>query len=350
MLVDITSATLEDIEDLYKRFNKNNAAPHLLIMFSSDNKFAQMGIDLVCMGEIRVYSKPISNPSTQQRNVTDLYEKLKEVLDKAVPINSVSAKAYRRLITDVEQRRGLNITTGLQRSRMINIPKIFADEIAPLYKNFGKEKITNEKLRNVINNLTQQIKPELVQAVMGFIYIKFSIISNGNCNLSDLTSLSEAKSASFDERLDSMLKMINPDAESSITSGVKKLVTEFGDGAFVDDFSESSQPVAVTSDSKESALPISGAKDELEISIINQLKETIQNTFDKETPLIRYYQAILFLLQEDLAVKNNKEMAKMLQKFEKDNVPDLADHVKFFRSCKRDTELTSSRICAFFKR
>jgi hypothetical protein len=58
LILDTTSCSREDLAKVVTEFNKDaDRAPHFLIAFSSDNKFRQMGVDLVSMGEMRLFKK-----------------------------------------------------------------------------------------------------------------------------------------------------------------------------------------------------------------------------------------------------------------------------------------------------
>ncbi|MDR3476990.1 MAG: hypothetical protein P4M14_03035 [Gammaproteobacteria bacterium] len=108
LIVDVTSCPKSDVAKLVTEFNKQpDRAPFFLMTFSSDNKFKQMGVDLVSMGEMRLFKKEgrASDESLNQKNLA-IFSKLQEILAKSQENNS-TAKAYRKLIADIGQRMSL---------------------------------------------------------------------------------------------------------------------------------------------------------------------------------------------------------------------------------------------------
>ncbi len=196
LLVDITSATLEDLEELHQKFYKDQKPPFLLVLFSSDNKFAQIGVDLVCMGEIRLYfkeieEKPVDSLSSETEikqpqeysSSKQFYEKLKATLQK-YPESTYAARAYRRLTADLGQRKGLTLTTGLGRDKILGISQLFEKELIPILDSLSKltqverslEATSLEKLKKAMD-FCNFIKPEFLPVVREFICEKFETLS-----------------------------------------------------------------------------------------------------------------------------------------------------------------------------
>jgi len=57
LLVDLTCCSIDTLLHLQNEFSNFDDGPSLLITFSSENKFGQMSVDTISMGEIRVYDK-----------------------------------------------------------------------------------------------------------------------------------------------------------------------------------------------------------------------------------------------------------------------------------------------------
>jgi hypothetical protein len=106
LILDLTAASKEDLEFIAQQMTvQPDAKPYIILTFGSDNKFGQMGVDLVSMGEIRVFSK---TPSDREKaaHVASLCKSLKEQFAASREITT-SARAYRKLIKDLYQRRSL---------------------------------------------------------------------------------------------------------------------------------------------------------------------------------------------------------------------------------------------------
>ncbi|MCF6776695.1 hypothetical protein L3V83_08950 [Thiotrichales bacterium 19X7-9] len=107
LMVDITSSTKEDLDYLYEQFNNSGSKkPYAMMFFASDNKFAQAGVDLTSMGELRLITKPESQ--YQDENTRMLVSKLKSKFALAYEQqeeNNTAAKAYRKVLRDAGLRR-----------------------------------------------------------------------------------------------------------------------------------------------------------------------------------------------------------------------------------------------------
>ena len=120
LMIDMTSSTQKDMDHLYKQFNQSEEAkPYAIMLFASDNKYGQGGIDLTCMGELRLVTKSNSQLGQNQK-ADDLNQKLKDEFKKVFEEqqeNNTSAKAYRKVLRDAGLRRtseGLKETSSPQ--------------------------------------------------------------------------------------------------------------------------------------------------------------------------------------------------------------------------------------------
>lgn len=107
LVVDLTAATQEDLELVASEADKNpNEKPYIIITFASDNKYGQMGVDLVCMGELRLFCKDVSEPKIKSE-INDLHKHLQAQFT-ITQENTTSAKAMRALAKKSLNRRSLN--------------------------------------------------------------------------------------------------------------------------------------------------------------------------------------------------------------------------------------------------
>jgi len=114
LIVDITSAKPEDVFSMIKKLHENQArCPVCIITFASDNKFAQAGVDLISMGEVRIYTKknadPSNNLSYSSPHLHLFINSLSAALRQA-PGNSISSKSERRVLEKARLRRSFEIT------------------------------------------------------------------------------------------------------------------------------------------------------------------------------------------------------------------------------------------------
>ncbi len=106
LILDLTAASKEDLEFIAEQMTAQpDAKPYVILTHGSDNKFGQMGVDLVSMGELRVFSKKPGN-ADQKAHIEEICESLKEQFAASQEITT-SARAYRKLIKDLSQRRSL---------------------------------------------------------------------------------------------------------------------------------------------------------------------------------------------------------------------------------------------------
>ncbi|MEI8634406.1 hypothetical protein P4S72_25060 [Vibrio sp. PP-XX7] len=75
-MVDMTSGTQNDLEHLYEEFKKSaDGLPYAMLIFASDNKYGQGGVDITSMGELRLVTKPtekLGSNSEAQTLIIDL--------------------------------------------------------------------------------------------------------------------------------------------------------------------------------------------------------------------------------------------------------------------------------------
>ena len=189
LLVDITSGTQEDLDRLYDNFEKSapNENPLLLLTFASNNKFGMMGVDLVSMGEIRCYFKPTTELE-RQKKVLSVVKALKKRFQSETE-TSIAARAYRRVIYDVGQRRTLRhkILPKMNEKRLIvdDLNLFFKREVEPIITKMivlcpqgtDPDDIPNKihgeikKLAQLMSGLQTQIISEKWDSVKDFIAV-----------------------------------------------------------------------------------------------------------------------------------------------------------------------------------
>jgi len=100
LIADITCCTIAEITHLHQEFAKTDKTS-VLITFSSDNKLAQMGVNLISMGEIKVYTKdfPQKFLNTGEAINKHISEKIKQSL------SNYPARKLRTLIKNIGLRR-----------------------------------------------------------------------------------------------------------------------------------------------------------------------------------------------------------------------------------------------------
>lgn len=110
LIVDVTSATDSDFKLLIEKFKDQNKIPAILV-FASNNKYGQGGVDLTCMGEIRLLTKKSKNEEKNKLKIA-IEEAYMQITTQA-DHTTASMKAYRQVLK----------AAGLLRSTIVPVSK-----------------------------------------------------------------------------------------------------------------------------------------------------------------------------------------------------------------------------------
>ncbi|TNF65701.1 MAG: hypothetical protein EP298_11210 [Gammaproteobacteria bacterium] len=107
LVIDISSAQQKDFDHLYKEFERSgsNQKPYAMILFASDNKFGQSGVDLVSMGDLRLVTKSFNGNNNRAHQLINNLRKAFEDVYNQQEENTTATKAYRKLQDNIKARR-----------------------------------------------------------------------------------------------------------------------------------------------------------------------------------------------------------------------------------------------------